>query len=64
MFSTKKIILKALFFPQDGQLVGAKKSQVDQKHIRSDKIMWIDGKEEGLSNIKFLMNQVRKSFNK
>ena len=37
----------------------ASKNKLDHKHVRSDKIMWIDGKEQGLKNIKFLMNQVK-----
>lgn len=28
------------------------------KNIRGDKIMWVDGRETEVSNIKFLMNQV------
>ncbi|KAG5670406.1 hypothetical protein PVAND_000674 [Polypedilum vanderplanki] len=52
-----KCMYKAGLF-RDGQLVSTTKSKLDHKHIRSDKIMWVDGKEQGLYNIKYLMNQV------
>ena len=42
---------------QDGQVVTTK-NKFDHRHIRSDRIMWIDGKEQGLINIKNLINQV------
>lgn len=42
---------------KDGQVVTTK-NKIDQRHIRSDKIMWIDGKEQGLINIKSLIKQV------
>lgn len=45
------------FFLQDGQLV-ASRNKRSNRNIRGDKIMWVDGKEIGVSNIKFLMNQV------
>lgn len=37
----------------------ASKDKRSNKNIRGDKIMWVDGRETGVSNIKFLMNQVR-----
>lgn len=42
---------------QDGQLVANKGNQ-DLKHIRGDKITWIDGKEPDCANLAFLINQV------
>lgn len=42
---------------KEGQLVTSK-DKTSNKNIRGDKIMWIDGKETGVSNVKFLMNQV------
>ncbi|KAL7023608.1 hypothetical protein ACKWTF_012704 [Chironomus riparius] len=42
---------------KDGQVVTTK-NKFDHRHIRSDRIMWIDGKEQGLINIKSLINQV------
>lgn len=49
--------VKAKYFFKDGQLV-ASKDKINNRNIRGDKIMWIDGRETGVSNIKFLMNQV------
>lgn len=46
------------FHSQDGQLV-SNKGEKDKKHIRSDKITWIGGKEAGCTNIEYLINQVR-----
>jgi len=42
---------------KDGQLV-ASKDKRSSRNIRGDKIAWVDGTESGVSNIKFLMNQV------
>lgn len=43
----------------DGKLVNPLPGDVrDQKHIRGDKISWIDGQEPGCSNIAYLINQV------
>lgn len=36
----------------------ATKGNKDLKHIRGDKITWIDGKEPECSNMGFLINQV------
>lgn len=43
---------------QDGQLVANRGRNDDLKHIRSDKIIWIDGKETDCTNMAFLINQV------
>lgn len=43
----------------DGKLVNPLPGDVrDQRHIRGDKITWIDGQEPGCSNIAYLINQV------
>lgn len=36
----------------------ANKGKKDLKHIRGDKITWIDGKEPDCINMAFLINQV------
>ncbi|XP_055696365.1 prolyl hydroxylase EGLN3 [Lutzomyia longipalpis] len=42
---------------KDGQLV-SNKGRRDLRHIRGDKIIWINGKEPGCRNIDYLINQV------
>ncbi|CAD7092278.1 unnamed protein product [Hermetia illucens] len=43
---------------RDGQLVSNNIQDRDQRTIRSDKITWVKGTEEGCSNIGYLINQI------